>query len=541
MSKPTRCLFVDDHHIGEIHNLTRRMNQPDKHPANPVLAPQTPWEHDSVWSKNGTIWDADEKVFKMWYQVRGEKGHETCLATSPDGVHWDRPNLGLSEFDGKRDNNLLGAEVFQVVYGPDDRGDPPAGQMYRNVSWSHERGQYLVTSPDGLRWSDGQSVEVFGAGDTFIFTKGTQPLTGNGDLPAYPTGDHIPRYLGVARWCVGVGRFDGSHDYRPTRRVQALITSEDLITWSNPARILTPDRLDDEMAIDRIEHALTEGWIQQQNYTDRRCEFYTMAIIPYEDLYIGMLLVFDACYENHRHGGANQQGPGHWQLAASRDLLTWQRLGDREAFIPRGMPDQFDSGLSWYSSLPIVVDDKMWLFYGGNQFGHGSTDEYLDQLRQDFARGQRPGLGCIGAATLRRDGWVSLDAGDVPGHVLTNTFTWPDESRCTSGLHLNADATGGRIYVSICQPDGTPYPAYERSEVVTGDCLDATVRFTQPDEVPSPWGGPQTHGTTAETGSDRTGLESYADLPDHWKLRPGLPARIRITARNAKVYSYWFA
>jgi hypothetical protein len=290
------------------------------------------------------------------------------------------------------------------------------------------------------------------------------------------------------------------------------------------------------MTIDRIECALTEGWIQQQNYTDRRCEFYWLVVVPYEELYIGMILVFDACYENHRHGGANQPGPAHWQLASSRDLVTWRRLGDRQPFIPRGTPDQFDCGLAWYSSLPIVVDGKMWFFYTGNPFGHGSTDQYLEQLRSQFADRSIPGLGCIGAATLRRDGWVSLDAGQVPGYVMTETFTWPDKQ----ALHLNVDATGGRVYAAICQPDGTPYPCYERSEVLTGDCLDAPVRFTQPDEIPSPWGGPQTHGTTAETGSDRLGTMSYAELPDHWKLRSGLPARLKIVARNAKLYSYWF-
>jgi hypothetical protein len=539
----TRCLFVDDHHVGEMHNLTRRMNQPEKHPANPVLTPDRPWEGDSVWSKNATIWDAEEYVFKMWYQVRGETGHQTCLATSSDGVQWDRPDLGLYTWDGSTRNNMLGAEVFQIVCGPDDRGDPPAGHLYRNVSWSHEKGQFIVTSPDGVHWTGGPGVEVFGAGDTFVFTKSTQPLTGRGGLPGYPTGEDLPRYLGTARWCVGVGRFDGSSDIRPTRRVQALLTSEDLLTWSYPARILTPDGRDDEMAIDRIEDALAEGMIQQENYSDRRCEFYTMAVIPYEDLYIGMLLVFDACYENHRHGSANQQGPGHWQLVASRDLLTWQRLGDRNPFLPRGVPGQFDFGCAWYSSLPVLRDGRMWFFYSGGVYGHGTTDEYLAELKRQVAQGELPGLGCIGAATLRRDGWVSLDAGDVPGTVMTRTFRWP--ARGT--LHLNADATGGSVYVSICQPDGTPYPGFERSEILSGDCLEAPVHFADVTDVPDPWGGPQTHGTTAETGRDRTKEQyplkqvPYRELPDHWKLKHGLPARIKITARRAKLYSYWFA
>src|SRR4051812_41347645 len=39
MRMPARFLFVDDHHLSEIHGLTRTMHPLDKHPANPVLRP----------------------------------------------------------------------------------------------------------------------------------------------------------------------------------------------------------------------------------------------------------------------------------------------------------------------------------------------------------------------------------------------------------------------------------------------------------------------------------------------------------------------
>ena len=533
-----RCLFVDDHHVGEIHQLTRNLNRPQKHPSNPILKPERPWEGKGIWSKNATLWDSDAEEFRMWYAVSSEGGgHRACIAKSSDGVSWERPDLGLVAFDGSRNNNLLDAEVFQLVHGADDRVVPPADELYRCVSWSHEKGQHLLTSANGLQWSASSSIDIFGAGDTFLLTKGTRPLTGRGGLPGYPSGSNVPRYIGAARWCVGVGRFDGSSDTRPTRRVQALLRSEDLRNWSDPVRILTPDSLDDQMAMERIELALSEGWLQMDNYTDRRCEFYTLLVIPYEDLYIGMLLVFDACYENHRHGSANQQGPGHWQLVASRDLLTWERLGGRAPFIPRGRPDEFDCGLAWYSSLPVVVDDTMWFFYAGNQIGHGTMPEYERKVEQQFRKGAPSGFGCIGAARLRRDGWVSLDADAVPGHLLTRTIQWPEQGE----LHLNVDASGGRVVVSICQPDGTPYPGFDASEAITGDHCDTSVRFPDLRKIPNPWGGPQTHGTLAETGPERLGTQEYESLPRHWKLQAGLPARIRIAAQNAKLFSYWFA
>ena len=536
MSKTTRCLFVDDHHISEIDNLIRRMNPLEKHPANPVVLPDRPWEGDSIYALNSAIWDSEAGVFKLWYLLGARP--QSCLATSADGVRWDKPSLGLQAFDGSTDNNMLPVSAGQIVCAPDDYGPAPAGELYRSVFWSPEKGRYILTSADGLHWREGPNATVYGAGDAFVLTKGTQPLTGNGQLPGYPTGDHVPRYLGVARWCVGVGRFDGSSDIRPTRRVQALITSDDMLTWCNPTRILTPDSLDDEMAHARIEAALADGTLVHDNYTDRRCEFYTMVIVPYEDVYLGILMVFDAAYEFHRVGGANQAGPCHMQLVASRDLLTWHRIGDRQPFIPRGAPDEFDGALISYTSLPIMKDGTIWVFYTGSVTTHGGSrdKQYVENLRQRIREGKLPARTSMGAATLRRDGWVSLDAGDVPGYVMTKTFTWPENA----ALHLNADATGGRVYVSICQPDGTPYPGYDRSETLTGDHLDAVVRFRELKDIPSPWGGPHTHGTNAETGEDRMGRMRFDELPDHWRLHAGLPARLKITAFNAKLFSYWF-
>ena len=100
--------------------------------ATPVLTPEQPWEGDLLWSKNATIWDDDEKVFKMWYHATGAGGTEDriCLATSSDGANWDRPELGMSAWDGSTRNNLLAANVFQIVCGADDRGAPPDGTPY---------------------------------------------------------------------------------------------------------------------------------------------------------------------------------------------------------------------------------------------------------------------------------------------------------------------------------------------------------------------------------------------------------------------------
>ena len=505
--KSPRMLFVDDYHLTDITGLKRTMNPVQKHPANPVLRPDRPWEGSVIYAHSSAMWDDKDKLFKIWYFARGgdQSGvDQTCLATSKDGVHWDKPKLGLVDYKGSTANNILKTKVVKFMYGGDDFGPAPEGQLFRALACSRERGQHVVTSANGIDWQEGPSAHIKGVGDTFIEVKSTAPLTGEGDLPAWPNRRAgLARYLGVACWLMPVGKFNGSSDIRPTRRVQALVSSDDLITWGNAARILTPDDLDDQMAQERIQAAVADGSLLYDEPSDRRCEFYTMWIVPYEDLYMGMLLVFDASYEFHRVGKDNQAGPGHMQLVASRDLLTWHRLGERKPFIPRGRAGQFDQQLAWFSSMPIVKDGKLWFFYTGSITTHaGTRDEaHWKRLEAEVAQGKWPAIQSIGLGTLRRDGWVSLDAGSTPGTAVTKTIFWPQRGK----PYLNADARGGEVRVSVCQPDLTPRPGYERSEPISGDCLEAPVVFTAKSPIVA-----------------------------------GTPVRLKIIARNARLYSIWF-
>ena len=523
----TRYLFVDDFHLTEVIGLQRRLNQVEKHPSNPVIKPEESWEGDGMWAKNSTMYDPTEGLFKLWYNC----GKRSCYAKSSDGMHWQRPDLGIVEFDGSTENNLLANRVFQVVHGGDHFGVLPAERTYNAMCWSHEQGQHLITSADGLRWREGGKLRLL-AGDTLVCSKTTECLSGISPqgLPGYPVTEGQPRYINVVRWCLPVGRFDGSTDLRPVRRVQVLYRSDNLVDWRQPTRILTPDDLDDEMAQARIEAALADGSLTEDCKEDRRCEFYTVVVFPYEDVYIGLLLILDASYELKRIGRSNQCGPAEIQLVASRDLLDWQRLGERKAFIPRGGPGQFDWAAAWYSSVPIVKGDELWFFYTGSCLPHTCGPEMLEKRLSQVKAGELPAKSSIGLATLRRDGFISLDAGNRTGHVLTKPFAWPKSNR----VHLNCDARGGEVRVAVCQPEGTPYPGYELAEPVTGYEPDTVVRWKGQKDA----GGPQglhAHGTAEEAGT-----KPHPDFESHQRLEPGQMARLRIVARNAKLYSYWF-
>ena len=50
----------------------------------------------------------DGDRYRMYYRGGGDLGREyTCMAASADGVHWERPALGLFPFQGSAANNII--------------------------------------------------------------------------------------------------------------------------------------------------------------------------------------------------------------------------------------------------------------------------------------------------------------------------------------------------------------------------------------------------------------------------------------------------
>ncbi len=98
----------------------------------------------------------------MWYLAQGDDEtwfQRVCLATSRDGYHWQKPNLGLVEYKGNRDNNLVdmgdvGHIAACVVFH--DPLDPDASRRFKMAFEDQRYGNRFAVafSPDGLRWTE---------------------------------------------------------------------------------------------------------------------------------------------------------------------------------------------------------------------------------------------------------------------------------------------------------------------------------------------------------------------------------------------------
>ena len=80
-------------------------------PSNVVIGLGGPGMPDNrVVTYFGTVRRVHDELW-MWYVGAGDKDDQwqqrVCLATSQDGRTWARPNLGLVEYNGATDNNLV--------------------------------------------------------------------------------------------------------------------------------------------------------------------------------------------------------------------------------------------------------------------------------------------------------------------------------------------------------------------------------------------------------------------------------------------------
>ncbi|HCN07187.1 MAG TPA: hypothetical protein DIT01_04575 [Lentisphaeria bacterium] len=150
-----------------IHGKSRIHGEPGAEKTPIVLANGPPGAHDEEVQYYGTTIRIGDEL-RMWYMGRihgdtvavnyvGESGR-LCYAVSRDGVHWEKPALGLVDYKGSKANNLVDfpqdedISAGPVIYDPEDP-DPS-----RRFKINYEAGCYgnrmcVAYSPDGLHWT----------------------------------------------------------------------------------------------------------------------------------------------------------------------------------------------------------------------------------------------------------------------------------------------------------------------------------------------------------------------------------------------------
>jgi hypothetical protein len=238
----------------------------------------------------------------------GVREMSICYATSKDGIKWTKPNLGLVEYNGNKDNNIVwrkphGAGVFK-----DDR-DPDPKRRYKTIF----QGVMTSTSPDGLNWAPAKKIKnIHVAGDThnLVFWAPT-----------------LEKYVGITRtW----GEMDG----RRTREV-AWTSTTDFETWS-PIEIVMKG-------------------------SNNRQQPYAMPIFYHGGVYLGLVCIHDQPPVDRV-----------WvELAWSADTKEWHRVSEGTPLIPCSEKKlEYDYGCVYACANPIFLKSEIRLYYGASDYLH---------------------------------------------------------------------------------------------------------------------------------------------------------------------------
>ena len=393
----TPQFFIDDYIVDnrwslkpKIEEVVRVFHAPKKHEGNPLIVGGCGYP--------SAVREADTGTFKLWYQTNTRSTDEDknaygiAYAESRDGLAWTRPKLGLIDWKGSKDNNI----VWRGHAGSRASGehilDLPESvrRGFRYVMAYHtaggkrdQNGIHVVGSHDGIRWDQASDTQVLNlSSDTvnsIIFD---------------------PARKEFAMFCRAKDRYlagqSGMLDTGESRRVSRVVGKDLWSKWEgSPQSILIPDELD-----------LAHGFNR----------FYGMTARVHAGITFGFVWSF-------------KLNTDIWtELAWSRDGLSFERLPTRPRLIDLGPAGAWDDGMVFGSADWIEVADEWWLYYAGWDGTHETPER----------------TGSIGLAKVRKEGFISLHGPKGGGVICTRTLGWPG-----GDLVVNADAHAGEMKVRV--------------------------------------------------------------------------------------------
>lgn len=475
-----RQLFVDDALIdSELSDgVTRLLNSPLR--IQRVLKPEMPSEalgfifYCSVVDDDGTA-----KLFHGSYDA--DKKKHFAVATSEDGLEWQRPKLGLREHRGSSANNLLPVEAVEASVFLDPNA-PPA-KRYRLLYSRHwpdpaKAGVYLASSADGLHWTES---------DTRL-------------LPFVPDSqhcglwdEHLQKYVIYSR------------TWNPQRAIARVAVDDIESPWPYDASI-PPHHIWGKEKVPTLSRELATVMACDEG-DPPGVQLYTNAVVPYP-FAPHVYLAFPAAYQTFNgpewkdRALNGNDGTFDIQFASSRDGISWHRW--RKAYVAAGIHDGMDLRLVSMGQGMIRRGRELHQYFVGWPHTHGRPVMW-DKDLENRAEWLKKDLGGIYCATHRVDGFVSMGAGFPGGKFTTQPLRFEGDQ-----LRINVHAEGsGGVRVALLDAGGNSLPGFAASDC---DWINA-------DEIDHP-----------------VAWKSGADL----SILKGKSVRIEFSLRNARVFAFQF-
>ena len=494
-------LFIDKRFIQDSEDVSLTMNPPYMG-EDPVLIPDRPWEV-RIGGYNTVI--KEDGLFRMWYDFTPPENDPSGItrgvayAESNDGINWVKPDIGLVEICGNKNNNVV---IPRIPNAP--RGETEGGTVL------------LDTNPDCLpdeRYKFWTKIQHIPEEDTARGMTGAfwQMYSSDGiywnvypdriDTPKCDT-QNVPFWDDRINKYVGYGRTRNPYKGFKVRGV-GRIESTNFHDWSEMEEVFRAEE-DDWRMIPSPECADRIG-----GYVD----VYTNAASKYpyaEDVYLMLpsFLYHWECIELvSGHGDEaqdmhiNYPDTSDIRLLTSRDGISWDQAPGKKPFLRVGLSGGSRSRQLYTAPGFIRVKDELWNYcYGSNknhsgQFDTGTSDNTSDRVKEG-----------IFINKSRLDGFISVDLPYGGGWILT-----PPIKFTGTELELNIDTSaGGLASVEIQDINGNIIDGFSNDECepINGNSTSMKVRF-----------------------KNNKNLLNLSEKP----------IRIKVTAYDTKLYSFQFS
>jgi len=440
--------FLIDHFTGKA---SLRLHHPVMNEI--VMVNDKPWE--GTYSNYNSIFK-DGDIYRMYYRGwnRGKKGELThdmvwCYAESKDGIHWTKPNLGLFEFNGSKQNNIVLAsrdfDTFHfrltdnVTVFKDQNPDASPDALYKALVDRREPAWVLLAfkSPDGIHWSP----------------LSEEPVLTDGTFDTQNT----------AFWD------SATHQYRIywrffNNKVRAIrtATSKDFIHWENHRDLEYPDTLTEQLYTNGIipyyrAPQLLIGF--PARYIDRGWSASMRALPDLEQREMRSIT-------NPRYGTALTES----LFMTSHDGVHFKRWN--EAFLRPGI----ERNGTWNYGNQYIG----WTILETKSDLPGAPNELSIYANEGVWTGAGTALRRY---TLRLDGFVSVNAPMAGGGFITKPFRF-DGNR----LSLNFSTSAyGSIRVEIQDIKGKPIKGFSLQDCpeIFGDAIERPVYWNSRNDADS--------------------------------------------------------
>jgi hypothetical protein len=411
-----RQLFVDDFLI-ETTNLQRTWHAATYHPANPILRPEKPWEVTDEYAKRtNTPPNPAAMVFSdgVFYDPKDRLFKMWYMggygAFTCLATSTDGVAWTRPVFDIVPQTNIVSKAQrdSSTVWLDLHERDPK--RRYK-MSLFDDHGLNLYVSSDGVHWTPIGRTGYTDDRSTFFFNPFRKV------------------------WCFSLraNQYPGSISGRYRKY------------WESPEFATAP----------AWNGRAPVAWVKSDSRdyarpgVAARSELYNLDCVAYESVMLGLFSVW-------RGESSTREKINEVALGFSRDGFHWHRP-HREALLPVS-----DVAGSWnWANVQsagggcLVVGDQLYFYVSGRQGRPGSDS---------------PGVCTTGLATLRRDGFASMDfmpdqarvrkPGDT-GTLTTRIVTFAGEH-----LFINADVSRGQLRAEVLDESGSVIPPFSRDACV---------------------------------------------------------------------------